>query len=140
MGCGINAKISDLDHSFSIGFGGDTSKVCANSSQEFIHAERFGHVVVRAGIERFDFLLLFVANGQDNNRHLGNGAHVTTELNPIDSRHREIGNDQVRLPVFHDFQRHLARIGDAYVVSLRRQTGAENARDLRLVIHDEDVG
>src|SRR5436305_10071242 len=46
----------------------------------------------------------------------------------------------MRLPIFHDLERHLATVCDAYVIALRRETGAEHTRDLRFVVDHQNVG
>src|SRR6266567_2270252 len=57
----IDAEIAILDHSSPNLFLRSTSQVRPDAREEFIYAKRFGHVIVRTGIEclHFSALLAF---------------------------------------------------------------------------------
>ncbi len=104
--------------------------------QQFIHPERLGDVVVRPGVERLNFYLLFAPDGQHDDGQLRNDTQTPAELQAVRIRHGEIGNDQIGRPVAERLERGQPVGRHPHVVAVRRQAPAQHARDLRLVIYD----
>ena len=50
--------------------------------QQLVHAERLGHVVVGAGVERGDLVRLAVAGGEHDDRHLRPAPQPADDLEP----------------------------------------------------------
>src|SRR5579872_2166133 len=73
----VNAKISDLNDRIFFSAYRDAAEVRTDPRQELIHAEWLGHVIVSAGIECFDLLLLFVADGENYDRNLRRSSYGT---------------------------------------------------------------
>ena len=71
---GVDAEISDLDYGFGFVLRWDPAQIGADTGQQFVHAERLGHIVVRPGVERLHFLLLLIANRKNDDGHARNGA------------------------------------------------------------------
>ena len=54
--------------------GCDSAQGGADPGEQFAHAERFGDVVVGAGVEGVDLGFFYVAGGQHDDRQAGPGA------------------------------------------------------------------
>src|SRR4029077_3808005 len=95
----INLEISDADFLF-LRFGRrEAPKVSSYSRQQFIHAERFGDIIVRASVERFDLGTLLTSDGKNDDGNFGFRPYFSRELDTAHIRHRKVGNDQLRRPV-----------------------------------------
>src|SRR5215472_15296881 len=87
VGGGVDAEVSDLDNGVSLGFARDAAKIGADSGKKFIHAEGLGHVVIGTSIKGFHFLLLLVADRENDDRDLRVGADRAAELDSVNRRH-----------------------------------------------------
>jgi hypothetical protein len=67
----------------------------AHPRHQFLHAERLGHVVVGAGIERGDFLAFVGAHGQHDHRHLRPLAQARQHLMAVEVGQAEVEDHQV---------------------------------------------
>ena len=109
------------------------------TGDELPRAERLGDVVVGAGLERADLLVLVVDGGQDEDRCVGPLAQAAGDLDPV-----AIGQDDVD-------DRHVRRVQRGGVERLLRrrrrddleagiaQHDAQRPEDLSLVVADEDA-
>ncbi len=87
--------------------------------QQFIHAERFGDVVVGARVESFHLRAILSAHREHDDRHLRRFPQLPAQIHTIHIRHRQVRHHHVRRPIFHQLQRHLPVVGYADVVPLR---------------------
>ena len=74
----VDQEIADSDDRLRLAGGSDaTTQLCANAGQQLLNAKRFGDVVVRARVQRLDLHSIMVADGQNKNRYLRDGANLT---------------------------------------------------------------
>ena len=66
-------------------------------------------------------------------------AQPAHHLQPVHARQAQIQHDQVHRIALEEIQRRLAVAGFLDAIVLRRQRGAQEAPDRRLVIHDQDA-
>jgi hypothetical protein len=92
--------------------------LCPDSSQQFVHAERFGNVVVGAGIQSLNFGAFLPAHRQDNDWDRGVLPNLPAETYAVKVGHGEIGYDHLWGPILHEFQRHLSVIRHSDVIAL----------------------
>src|SRR5579884_2674759 len=59
-------------------------QIRSNPSKQFIHVERFGDVVVRAGVESFDLGAFLAAYRKDDDRDLRFASYPLRQLNAAD--------------------------------------------------------
>jgi hypothetical protein len=69
----------------------------AQARLQLANAKGFTEIVIGAGIQRGNFIVLFGAGRQHDNRHLAPLAHVANKINAVAIRQAEIEDDQVRL-------------------------------------------
>ena len=112
--------------------------MCAHPGQQLLNAERLGHVVVGAGIERLDLGPLLITHRQhdDGGRRLA--AYPAAQLYAAHARHHQIGDDQVRTPFLEETKGFFRIVGRSHVVALRGKGGAQHARDLGLIVNYQD--
>ena len=108
------------------------------AGRELEHAERLGDVVVGAGIEEVDFLMLGVSRRQHDDRHRGPLANLAAHVHAGHVGQTEIEHDEVgprrrrRLDPGRPVRRFLDPGGDVV------ERVANSATNLRLVVDDED--
>jgi len=110
----------------------------AHAGQQFLDAKRFGHVVVGPGVESLHLGALVIANGEDQHGCAAARADGAGDFNARHSRHHQVGHYQVGGPLLVDQQTLLGIVGGAHVVALRGERRAQHARDLRLVVDDQN--
>ena len=104
---------------------------------ELARAERLGDVVVRAGLQRADLVVLVADRGEHEDRHLAPLARRAADLDAVAVGQDEVEDRRVRALQRRDVQ----RLGGG----LRRQRleaglahhDLQRAHDLRLVVADE---
>ncbi len=106
--------------------------------QQLGDAKGLGEVVVRAGIERLDLVLLLDARRQHDDRHLAPCAHRTNEVRAVAVGQAEIEDHQVRLARGGIDQTPLQEFGLDHPQPLGLQGLAHEAPDLGFVLDDED--
>ena len=111
----------------------------ANAGLQLLDAEGLGDVVVGACVERFDFHQVLIADGQNDDGNLRDGANLAAELNSVHLRHGDIGDDEVRFPCVDGLHSLDAVGGDPQRIALRGERGAQDAGDLRFVVDDENL-
>ena len=122
MGFEIETKIAGFNGLRRGGTGGLATQGRANSREELVHPERLRHVIVGAGIERFDLCRFFAANRKHNDGYVGDFSEAPAQLETAHVRHRQIGYYQRRQPIAKGLQRKFTIAGDPHVISLSRQT------------------
>jgi hypothetical protein len=101
------------------------------------YAERFGQVVVGAGVERGDLFVLLRARGQDDHRNLRPAAQLADHVEAVGVGQPEVDDHEIGLARRRVDQPLLARLrveyGDAVL-----ERGAHEAADLFLVLDQDD--
>src|SRR5581483_3618519 len=133
----IDPQVADLEHGLRRGFGPAERR--AQPGQQLVDAERLRHVVVGAGVERCDLVLLVVDDRQDDDRHRAPAAQLARDVGAASIRENEVEDHGVRRTHGGARQRLLARRGRVDVVARSAQARLERAQDLRLVVDDEDA-
>src|SRR5271154_2315942 len=67
----------------------------AHAGQQFTDAERLGQIVVRACVQRLDFVLLVDASRQHDDGHFRPAAKVVQKLDAVAVRQSQIKNDEI---------------------------------------------
>src|SRR5438270_3818173 len=108
---------------------------------EFVGIERFGQIVVRAGVQRFNQVFLRVARGKQENIRIMRafaGAYLAAKLNSGKSRHHPVQNDQagsIRLLQF--MPRIEAVLGRAYTEPPFLQAGLKHGARDGVIVGDQ---
>jgi hypothetical protein len=110
------------------------------SCEQFLHAERLGHVVVRSDVERRDLVRLAIADREHDDGNLREGAEPADDLGPIEVRQSEIEEHDVRPRLGRGDEGLLARPDREDLVPVRLQARAQRATDLRLVVDHQHAG
>jgi hypothetical protein len=66
-----------------------------DARQQFLHAERLGHVIVGAGIQGADLVLFHIADRQDDDGQIPAGANRTAGFQAAHAGHRQIQQHQI---------------------------------------------
>jgi hypothetical protein len=106
---------------------------------QLLNAEGLRNVVVGACIERFNFHQVLIADGENDNGNLRDGADFAAQLHAIHLRHGDVGDNEIRLPCVDGLHSFDAIGGDLQGVTLGGKCGTQNPGDLRFVIDDEDL-
>src|SRR5262249_30458872 len=94
---------------------------------------------VGAEVERGYLVLLGVAHGQDDDRHLRPFANPSADLQAVDHRQSQVEQDHIGPPARRLIQRGLAIRGHSDLVAVRAERGLQQPPDLRLVVDDQDA-
>src|SRR5271165_2216247 len=140
MSVEVNAKVTPFDQGLrGVADGGRAAQRSANAGQQFATAERLGDVVIGSGIQRLDLAALLAANREHDDRDLRNFAELAAQLDAVHVRHSEVGDHQVGDEVLHDFERGFTVVGHANLIALGAEAGAQDPRNLRLVVDNQYV-
>jgi hypothetical protein len=113
----------------------------AQACQQLPEVERFGDVVVGAGVEPGDPVLdLYAGSEYQHRRLVARGAKLPADLEPVDARHQHVEDDRVdSVPVIlHPLERLGAVFGGLHLVVLDLQCPLECLAQRLLVIDNED--
>src|SRR5215217_2067607 len=108
--------------------------------QQFVNPKRLGDKIIGANVQRLHLRLLFAFCRQDDNRNLRDRTQTPAQLETINTRHCEIGDYEVRMPIIEGFKSGQSIRRRAHVVPARLQTGTKHTCQLWLIIHDQDPG
>jgi hypothetical protein len=111
-----------------------------DAGQEFLDAERFGDVVIGAGVEGVDLLPAVQAAGQDDDRYRGPGAQLADDLDAVEVGQAEVEHDQVGVLAGGGVQGLHAVAGGDDLVLAGVQVDPQRPQDLRFVVDDEQPG
>ena len=120
---------------------GDVPKRDADPGEQLADAERLGQVVVGAGVERLDLVLVLAARRDHDDRRCAStraDARVTSRPSNRGGRGRA-GSRRGSAPR-PARARPLPVVALDQSVAVRRQRGAQEPQHLRLVLDDEDEG
>ena len=109
-------------------------------AHQFAHRKRFGDVVVGAHFQAADSVCLLRARGQhDDRQRRVRRAHLFADHEAVQVRQHQIEDDQIGRIVAHQFQSLFARAHRLHVEPFEFQGVAQAARDVRLVLHDQNA-
>jgi hypothetical protein len=108
----------------------------ADPGQQFVHPERLGQVVVGAGIEGGDLVVLPPARRDDDDRHAAPAPHFPGHIDAIAVGQPEVKQDHLRVLRRRRDQRLLGRLGLGHPEPLRGERRPEKAAHLRFILDD----
>src|SRR5262249_34841838 len=109
-----------------------------HACQELPHAERLGHIVVRAGVERLDLGALLGARREDQDRHRRPPPDAPDDLDAVDVGQAEVDDREVRLVRAGIGGTAIARLRLDHPIAVGTERRAQEAANFRLVLHDQD--
>ena len=108
--------------------------------QQLAHAERLGHVVVRADLQAEDPVHLLGAGGQHDDRHQVVLAELPADCQPVQVGQHPVKDHQVRCLPLDLGQRAAAVEGLLHDVPVGQQLVADQVVQVHLVLDDQDQG
>ena len=108
--------------------------------QQLVHAERLGQVVVGAGVERLDLVVLVLADRQDDDGHRAPAPQAAHHLDAVDAGQADVEHHHVGMALGRQAQRLLAGGGQVDLVLAGAQVGGQGPPDLRLVVDHQHAG
>jgi len=112
----------------------------SQAGQQFAGAERLGYVIVRAVIQRGDFILLPVADGEDDDRHAAPFAQALKETDTTHVRQSKVEEHHIRVVLRGFDQAFLPVGGFEHAVAAGFQTHAQQTPDLDFIVDHQDGG
>ena len=113
----VDGEVGGDDHRLLLGRRGAAQRG-AQPGEQLVHAERLGHVVVGAGVERGDLVRLRLAHRQHDDRAPGSSPRrpwITST--PSMPGQPEVEDDDVGMVTGRELERLLARLGEVDVVA-----------------------
>src|SRR5438067_12319601 len=132
----IDAEVAGVERR-DVGLAAATAQRRADAGAQLVDADRPGHVVVGARVERFDLGLLLALHRQRADRHVRHRANPSAQLDAVHVRHVEIRDHQLGSPLGEIGERRFTLRRGSDLVSLTGEHRPQHARDLRLVVDDE---
>jgi hypothetical protein len=111
-----------------------------HAGEKFLHPERLGDVVVRAGVERLDLVGAVGSPGQHDDGRLGPAAQALDHLHAFQIGQAEVEDHQVRRMPGGDLERFGPGGRHVHPVFAHPQVDAQRTEDLRLVVDDQHPG
>ena len=109
----------------------------AQPRKQFASAERFRHIVVRAVVQRGDFVVVAVAHGQHQHGCAAPFAQPFQDRHAVEIRQAEVEHDDFR-PALRGFEQTvLSGRGLEHLVAVRFERDPEQAADLHLVVNHQ---
>jgi hypothetical protein len=112
----------------------------AYPGQQLLERERLDDVVIRATVKALDPILHFVLGSQEEDGRVTGGTQAAANFETVHAGHENIENDQVWLEGAGSAERRRARGCRLDRVAFEGERSLDQARDLRVVVDDEDVG
>ena len=109
-----------------------------DARQQFLNAERLGHIVVGACVKRLHLRSFVLANRQNQHRRCATRTDGPADFDAAHGGHHQVRDHQVRRPVAEKAQALLGIVGGANIVSLRGKCGAQHPRNLGLVVNNQN--
>src|SRR5262249_47501182 len=116
-----------------------TAKERPSSGDELGDAERLRHVVVGTLVQQTHLLALLVSDGEHEDRQRRAAPDLLDELESVDARHGEVGDDEVKFSVLEAIERLLAVDRADDFVPLPLECVAHDLADRGLVVGEEDA-
>ena len=120
--------------------GGCVAESRADASHQFLGAERLDDIIVGAGIEGLDFVAFGVANGEHDDGDVARLANFAADVQAGHAGHVDVEKNQGGVIGAKLFEGLFACLGFEDGVALGAESCADDAANLRLVIHDHDGG
>ncbi len=120
--------------------GAETAQRHPNPCQQLADAERFGEVIIGAGVQRVYLVLLVGTGGQHDNRNRAPLAQIPDVINTVAVGQTQIENNQIRFTGRGFDQSPLQRFSVEYATAFVLQRVADKTPDLFLIFYDQDVG
>jgi len=109
-------------------------------SQQLIETERFGQIVVRAGVEAAHAVVETVARGEHEHRHRGAlRAQASADFHPVDAGDHHVEDHRVVLVVVQVLERGAAVCRAVDRVAVLAQSAREHGGEAGVVFHDEEA-
>jgi len=112
----------------------------AHPGQEFLNAERLGHVVIGAAIQRVDLLHLTGPHRQHQHRHRAPLAQLAQHLLAVHVGQAQVEHHQVGLGQRGLGQAFAAGGGFDHLVALGTEADAQELADLWFIVDDQQGG
>ena len=96
----------------------------AKSSQQFLHPEGLGNIIVRSRIQCRDFDLLMAPRRQNDNRHARPFTKLLDDVEAVHIRETQVEENQIRVSRLRLRKALLTRIRFKQAVALIGQRGA----------------
>ena len=119
----VDLELVDVDHRGRRRGVRDAPQRRADAREQLLGVERLGHVVVGAGVERGDLVLLSVARGEHDHGHVAERPHPPQHFDPVEVGEAEVEQHDVGSPIGDEHERFLAGRGT-------RRTSSDRARRL----------
>jgi hypothetical protein len=110
-----------------------------DSGNELLEVERLHEVVVRARVQAGNTVLDLVAGRQHDDHQLWIGPHALGQLHAADSGQHQIEDDELGLEALQLGKRLVTVLGDRDREALVAEADAQEVRNLRLVLDDENA-
>jgi hypothetical protein len=110
----------------------------SDSSEQFIDAKGFGHIIVSAEIERGHFLLFLLSRRQHDDRRCGPVADLADDLGAIHVRQSEIKENEIGIPGLGFDQSFPTRRGLVNAKAMTRECCPEKTTNFRFILDQND--
>jgi hypothetical protein len=111
-----------------------------DARRQFPHAEWFGDVIVRAGIQSRDLIFLAVADREHDNSQAGETlAHLATRPDASDSRHVDVEQNDIVFGFANQLQSRLAGRGFAHIELHSMECIVQRAPNGALIVNDQNL-
>src|SRR4051812_4063214 len=111
----------------------------ADAGEELFYAKRLREVVVGAKVQSIDFVTLSAPGGKDDHGQFRPAAELAKHLEAVDLRHHQVQNNPVRRARRERREGLFAARGELDLVAVRRESGAQRAANLGLVVDHQDA-
>ncbi len=111
----------------------------AHAGQQLADPKRFGEIVVRAEIERFDLGRFLSARGEHDHRNIRPPAQLAQQGQSVEIGQHQIEDEQIGRIAPEPNQRRRAPFRELHLVAMAPQGDIERAPDLRFVIDDQNA-
>ena len=134
----VDLDVVEADHARAGLSAGGAADDGPHARGELVGVERLGDVVVRAEVEALRLVGGRALGGEQDHRHRAPLAQLPHHLDPVQVRHDDVQQDDVRADLLGLGQRVLAAVGGHDAEALLRERDADELRDARFVVCDED--
>ena len=122
------------------GGSGSASQVGTDAGEQLQVAERFGEVIVGAGIETDDGVDFGVAGGEDHDNAAGlGGAQLTAHFDSVEVRKAEVEKPKIEIPLGRFAQRGSSAAAPRDLVAVGVQAVGEHLADGLVVLDEQQL-
>jgi len=127
-----------LDHGSGLGDGVPDRH--PQAGEQLVHGERFGQVVVGAGIQRGDLVVGRLPGGQHHHRHARPAAQRVQHVHAVEVGQPQVQHDELDVAAAGGVQRGGAGVGDDDVVPVGAQGDRQRAGERWVVLDHKNAG